>query len=432
MTSHGRLRPQNASSSDYPLLPPGTTEKTTTTGTADQNLNARVRRETALTMAQPTDEPASSIPSPLAQNACGARPPPRPSCASRKDGNQCEGEMANAIALGSREWAAPGQLDPPCPSLDGIGDQGGGDTCPTCGQVGGCRITCPLADHPHPTQRKRVARADHRDSYRWVSVRGVRGRCTEERRGTSEGSARARARANALTFCCPLCTHLVDINAASKSARKQGRRTLKAGDGCLRCGPHYRPSKFASAQRSKVEGLMQGKRVGRALASSGPDGVVGRPEISAPHPLDLTTDLWGGTRRSWTRSAAGGTQICGSGGADLGPGAPRSRAEVREIFAFLPKICARPKISGFFAQDLGHAGRDLGAGGDRSAGGSPRSAAARRHAEQDLAPFGRQIRSVLLHLGRTLGRAVWPSAGHVPQRPVRMRTAASWRLWKPE
>ena len=128
-------------------------------------------------------------------------------------------------------------------------------------KLGGCRITCPLADHPHPTQRKRVARADHRDSYRWVSVRGVRGRCTEERRGTSEGSARARARANALTFCCPLCTHLVDINAASKSARKQGRRTLKAGDGCLRCGPHYRPSKFASAQRSKVEGLMQGKRV---------------------------------------------------------------------------------------------------------------------------------------------------------------------------
>ena len=169
--------------------------------------------------------------------------------------------MANAIAPGSWERAAPGQLDLPSPSSDGIGDQNGGDTCPTCGQLGGCRITCPLADHPHPTQRKRIARADHRDSYRWVSVRGVRGRCTEERRGTSEGSARARARANALTFCCPLCTHLVDINAASKSARKQGRRTLKAGDGCLRCGPHYRPSKFASAQRSKIEGLLQGKRV---------------------------------------------------------------------------------------------------------------------------------------------------------------------------
>jgi hypothetical protein len=68
---------------------------------------------------------------------------------------------------------------------------------------------------------------------------------------------------------------------------------------------------------------------------------VARPEISAPHPLDLTTDLWVGTRRSWTRSAAGGTQICGSGGADLGPGAPRSRADVPEIFAFLPQISGR-------------------------------------------------------------------------------------------
>ena len=140
------------------------------------------------------------------------------------------------------------------------------------------------------------------------------------------------------------------------------------------------------------------KLVGRALASSGPDGVVARPEISAPHPLDLTTDLWVGTRRSWTRSAAGGTQICGSGGADLRSFAADLGARARRSLAFLPKISGtRAEISGQVATDLRAAARDLRPPG-----------ADLRHAAQDLAPFGRQIRSVLLHLGRTLGRAVWP------------------------
>ena len=168
--------------------------------------------------------------------------------------------MANATVPRSRDWAAPGQIDSPSAPCAEEDEQRTGGTCAACGQLGGCRITCPLADQPHPTHRKRVARADQHDSYRWISVRGVRGRSGEERRGTSAGSARARARANALTFCCPTCSHLVDLNAACKSARKQGRCTLQAGDGCLRCGTHYRPGKFANAQKLKIEGLMQGKR----------------------------------------------------------------------------------------------------------------------------------------------------------------------------
>ena len=50
MTSHNHFQQQNALADDYPLLPPGTAEKTTTCGNADQDHDACARLESPLAL----------------------------------------------------------------------------------------------------------------------------------------------------------------------------------------------------------------------------------------------------------------------------------------------------------------------------------------------------------------------------------------------
>ena len=92
-------------------------------------------------------------------------------------------------------------------------------------------------------------------------MRGSRGMCGHERRGLSDGTARGRARANGLTFSCPACDGLVDLRAASEAAGRDDRKHLRTGDGCFRCGSHYRPGKHCKAQRDKVQAILEGGRI---------------------------------------------------------------------------------------------------------------------------------------------------------------------------
>ena len=124
----------------------------------------------------------------------------------------------------------------------------------------GCPLTCPHAHQPHPTKRKRVARASGQDVARWHGARGDRGRATEERRGKSAGTAQARARAGGLTTVCRNCDGLVDFKAASAAARRDEREVLRAHDGCFFCGEHYRASKHEKGQRCKIAAVLAGTR----------------------------------------------------------------------------------------------------------------------------------------------------------------------------
>jgi hypothetical protein len=173
--------------------------------------------------------------------------------------------------------------------------------------------------------------------------------------------------------------------------------------------PVVRSDRTATAHRSAIRrepargGVQAHGFVGRSLGSSGPDGVVARAEISAPHPSDLTTNLWVGIHRS----APGQPQICGSGGTDLSRASRRSVATCPKIWGRSPQIC-RPRGTDLSARgtDLSPRGTDLSHATHRSRGSADRSRGGRSqicgqqpeicgrpaadlcHAAQDLRLFG--------------------------------------------
>ena len=139
--------------------------------------------------------------------------------------------------------------------------------CEECGGgadgMGGCKLTCSLADVPHPTRRKLVARSGIEDWQRWADARGsgLRERTAPDMRGTMGGTQRALARANMLMFCCPACDGLTELRAARQAARRQGRLVLLATDGCYGCGPNARPGKLSKAQRGKAHAALHGAKI---------------------------------------------------------------------------------------------------------------------------------------------------------------------------
>ena len=127
----------------------------------------------------------------------------------------------------------------------------------------GCRLTCSRVDVPHPTLRKYVAMSSIEDWQRWADARGsgLRERTAPDMRGRMVGTQDALARANMLAFSCPACEGLVDLCAARRAAKRQGRQRLLGTDGCYRCGPNMRPGKLIKSQMGKGEAVRRGAKL---------------------------------------------------------------------------------------------------------------------------------------------------------------------------
>ena len=131
------------------------------------------------------------------------------------------------------------------------------------GIMGGCKLTCPIVDQPHPMMRKYVARSDLEDWQRWAYTRGSgdRVRTAPDMRGIAGLTRQALARANKQAFSCPACGGLTDLRVACQAAKGQGRQRLLAIDGCYRCGPNARPGKLAEVQRGKAQAVLSGRKI---------------------------------------------------------------------------------------------------------------------------------------------------------------------------
>ena len=64
-----------------------------------------------------------------------------------------------------------------------------------------------------------------------------------------------------LTISCSNCYALVDLKAAIEAARRCERQQIVAGDGCFRCGPHYRAARHAKTQRERVQAVGRGGKI---------------------------------------------------------------------------------------------------------------------------------------------------------------------------
>ena len=129
--------------------------------------------------------------------------------------------------------------------------------------MGGCKLTCPMVDQPHPMMRKYVARSDLEDWQRWAYTRGSgdRVRTAPDMRGIAGLTQQALARANKQAFSCAVCAGLTDLRVACQAAKDQGRQRLLATDGCYRCGPSARPGKLAKVQRGKAQAVLRGAKL---------------------------------------------------------------------------------------------------------------------------------------------------------------------------
>lgn len=120
------------------------------------------------------------------------------------------------------------------------------------GAVRGTSVPTPI---PHAGQegaaRWAAARARHQPP-------GCR-----SRPGCARGTLEALAAAHGHTLVCRACGALVDLQAARRSARRDGRGSFGGGDGCssAACSRHYRPGRFAAGQRRMASALLGGTRV---------------------------------------------------------------------------------------------------------------------------------------------------------------------------
>ena len=83
-------------------------------------------------------------------------------------------------------------------------------------------------------------------------------------KGRAPGSEDTRQSWRTFTFVCPRpgCVALVNRARALQHARRAGRRSVIAGDGCASasCSADFRPARFARAQRWVASELVAGKR----------------------------------------------------------------------------------------------------------------------------------------------------------------------------
>ena len=97
---------------------------------------------------------------------------------------------------------------------------------------------------------------------RWAADRArCRLHSERSRPGRAGGTGRALAAAHGHTVVCLGCAGLVDLQAARAAARRAGRRTIGAADGCYGCGPHRREGRHREGQRKMAAAVLGGVRV---------------------------------------------------------------------------------------------------------------------------------------------------------------------------
>lgn len=81
-------------------------------------------------------------------------------------------------------------------------------------------------------------------------------------RGGASGSKQGLRHSSALLISCDSCGHLVDLHAARRQARAEGRIYFKAGDGCGSriCSNRHKPAQFALRQLGFATALESRKR----------------------------------------------------------------------------------------------------------------------------------------------------------------------------
>lgn len=118
-------------------------------------------------------------------------------------------------------------------------------------------------------------------------------------KGNAVGSRRALALAHTFVLLCEAsrCTALVDLQAARRRARAEGRAYFATGDGCgsRTCSRNFRPGQFQRRQIGMASGLLRGVR--RLICW--PIGVQ-------------ATEVWQSGHREMRRAAARATAALGT------------------------------------------------------------------------------------------------------------------------
>ena len=107
--------------------------------------------------------------------------------------------------------------------------------------------------------------ADLASQRRWTAARARHHPGGRPRRGHAQGTKDALQGAQGHTVVCtaPGCRALVHLQAARQQARKDGRRTFTAGDGCASrtctCS-HVQPGRFKRTQKDMAAAIRSGRR----------------------------------------------------------------------------------------------------------------------------------------------------------------------------
>ena len=112
---------------------------------------------------------------------------------------------------------------------------------------------------------EKIEVADLASRKRWTAARARHHPVGRARRGYAQGTKDALRRAQEHTVVCtaPGCRALVHLQAARQQARKDGRQTFMAGDGCasrMCARSHVQPGRFWRGQKDRAAALRCGQR----------------------------------------------------------------------------------------------------------------------------------------------------------------------------